>query len=100
MISVKTDKEFVISILDEIINNDNADRILKDLRKAAAANPAKNIIVDLAKVKLLESSGIAILVSFEQFTAGSKRKITLKNIAPTIRNTIDVLNLSKFFNLE
>ncbi|MFH0975658.1 MAG: STAS domain-containing protein [Spirochaetota bacterium] len=100
MISVNTDKEFLITILEETISNNNAVTILKDLKNAVSIKPDKKIIIDLAKVKYLDSAGIAMLVNFVQFMEGSQKKMSLINLTSKVKDTIKVLNLNKFFNLE
>jgi anti-anti-sigma factor len=100
MISVNTDKKFVITIMDESISIINADSIRNDLKKATIANSDIDIVIDLAHVNFLDSSAIAMFVNFVQTLAGSRRKMSLVNVAPSIKNTIKVLNLTKFLNIQ
>jgi anti-anti-sigma factor len=100
MFSVNTDKGFVITILDEVLNINNTESLRNDLKKAIAANPNMDVVIDLAHVKLLDSSGIAMFVNFVQSLSGSQKKLSLINVAPAVKNTIKVLNLSKYLNVK
>jgi anti-anti-sigma factor len=100
MISVNTDKEFAITIMDESISINNADSVRNDLKKAVTANITMDIVIDLVHVNFLDSSAIAMFVNFIQSQVGSRRKISLINVAPSIKNTIKMLNLTKFLNIK
>jgi anti-anti-sigma factor len=100
MISVNTDKEFVIAIMDASISINNADSVRNELKKATTANSGMDIVIDLAQVNFLDSSAIAMFVNFVQSMAGSRKKMSFINVAPSIRNTIKVLNLTKFLNIK
>lgn len=101
MISVNTDtNELVISILEEKININNADTLLKELKKATAGNSFQDIVIDLAKVSFLDSSAIAMLVSYVQSLSKTRKKLSVINTAPSIKASIKVLNLSKFLNIH
>lgn len=99
MISVNTDNGFVVTILVKSVNINNADIIRDDLKKAVSASSAKDIVIDLVNVDFLDSSAIAMLVKLVQSLAGSKKKMSIINVAPIIRNTIKTLNLAKFLNI-
>jgi anti-anti-sigma factor len=100
MISVNTGKRLVITILDETISINNAENIRVDLKKALTENSNQEIFIDLVNVNFLDSSGIAMFVNFVHSLAGARKKMTLINAAPLIRNTIKVLNLTKFLNVQ
>jgi anti-anti-sigma factor len=100
MFSVNTDKGFVITILDEVINIDNTESLRNDLKKTIAANSGKDVVIDLAHVRLLDSSGIAMFVSFVQSLSCSKKKLSLINVATAVKNTIEILNLSNYLNVK
>lgn len=100
MISVKiNNNELLITILEETINISNAEKLLEDLKKATSSNSSKDIVIDLMKVRLLDSSAIAMLVKFVQSLTGARKKLSLINAAPSVKDPIKVLNLSKFLNL-
>jgi anti-anti-sigma factor len=100
MISIKTNNRLVITILDNTITIDNADNIRADLKKTVAENSNQDIFIDLVNVNFLDSSGIAMFVNFVHSLTGARRKMSLINAAPLIRNTIKVLNLTKFLNVQ
>jgi anti-anti-sigma factor len=100
MISVNTDKEFVITILDETISINNADSLRNDLKKAVAGNTDKDIVVDMSHVNFIDSSGIAMFVNFVHSMSGPRKKMSMINVTPLIKNTIKVLNLTKFLNVS
>ncbi|MBN2402671.1 MAG: STAS domain-containing protein [Spirochaetes bacterium] len=99
MISVSNDNGFVITILDKSVNINNADILRDDIKKTVSASSAKEIAIDLVNVDFLDSSAIAMLVKLVQSLAGSKKKMSIINVAPIIRNTIKTLNLTKFLNI-
>ena len=100
MISVKNDKGLVISILDKMISINTADKIRDEIKKAITANPANEIKIDLEKVEFLDSSAIAMLVKLMQSLSGMHKKMSVINVNPIIKNTIKVLNLTKFLNIN
>jgi anti-anti-sigma factor len=98
MISVNTDNNFVISVLEDTISINNADNLRNDLKKAIAANPGMDIVIDMSHVNFIDSSGIAMFVNFVHTITGPRRKMSMINLAPLIKNTIKQLNLTKFLN--
>ena len=100
MISVNTDNGFVVSILDETVSINNADSVRNDLKKAIASNPGQDIIIDMSRVNFIDSSGIAMFVNFVHSLTGPRRKMSMINLAPLIKNTIKQLNLTKFLNAK
>ncbi len=100
MISVNTENGFVITIMDETVSINNADILRNDLKKAITANPDKDILIDMSHVNFIDSSGIAMFVNFVHSLTGPRRKMSLVNMSPIIKNTIKKLNLAKFLNIS
>jgi len=100
MVSVNSENGFVISIIDETVSINNADSLRNDLKKAVAANTDQDIVIDMSHVNFIDSSGIAMFVNFVHSMTGPRRKMSMMNLSPLIKNTIKQLNLTKFLNVR
>lgn len=84
----------------ESMNINNSDMILKELKEAALKDSKVDIMLDFKQVRFVDSSAIAMLVSFVQSLARSKRKMSIVNVTEQIRTTVKVLNLTNFLNIQ
>lgn len=101
MLTVKNnDNILLITIASESMNINNSDMILKELKNAALNDSETDIEIDFKQVRFIDSSAIAMLVNFVQSLARSKRKMSIINVTEQIKNTIKVLNLTKFLNIK
>ena len=93
-------KVLKILITTESMNINNSDMLLKGLKEAALKDTEIDIELDFKQVRFIDSSAIAMLVNFVQSLARSRRKMTIINVTEQIKNTIKVLNLTKFLNIR
>ena len=101
MLTVNNDgKMLKITLTAESMNINNSDMILKELKEAALKDSEVDIQLDFKQVRFIDSSAIAMLVNFVQSLARSRRKMSIVNVTDQIKNTIKVLNLTKFLNLQ
>ncbi|MFH0977611.1 MAG: STAS domain-containing protein [Spirochaetota bacterium] len=100
MITANIDKTLNIAINAESMDINNADIIMKEMKKEALSNASKDIVVDLGNVRFVDSSAIAILVKFVQSLVGSRRKISFVNASESVLYSVNVLKLTKFLNFK
>lgn len=98
MISVDIGSEITIKIEVNKIDFDNTKPLLEKVG-ALVLDHKKNIVINMERVVYIDSAGIAMLVQLIQLYSGTKRNIEFKNITRSVRTTLKLVNLSKFFNL-
>jgi anti-anti-sigma factor len=69
------------------------------LTRHIQANPNKNLAIDLAAVKFMDSSGINLLVNLNKRLSGEKRKLFLVGPNDQIAETLTTLKLDKVFSV-
>jgi anti-anti-sigma factor len=98
MIEIVETMVLEITFTESMLSITNASIILPLLKKAAAIN-SKDIELNFAVVRSIDSSAINMLVKFYQHLMGSKRTITLTHASPDILKSFEVVKLAKFFKI-
>ena len=58
------------------------------------------LIVDLGAVTFIDSSGVAALVSIRNAAQAISKAVQLRNVPPAVRRVLDVVALSRLFDLD
>ena len=82
-----------------VLGINNAGDMLEGLKKASDRN-AKDLELNMNVVTSIDSTAIATLVKFFQHLSGTKRAVTLTNVATDIMKILGMLKLSTFFKLK
>jgi anti-anti-sigma factor len=98
MIDVSETIVLEINITEPSVTLTNANNMLPLLKKAAMASN-KDIEINFTAVESIDSSGINMLVKFQQHLMGTKRTITLTHIQPDIMKIFEMVKLSNFFKI-
>jgi anti-sigma B factor antagonist len=75
-----------------------ADELNRAAATALQADP-RGLVIDLAEVTFLDSTGLAVLVSVTNQTASSGVRLTIRDPAPRVRNVIRITGLGEFLPL-
>jgi anti-sigma B factor antagonist len=70
-----------------------------ELNQAAAAaleGGTKALVIDLAEVTFLDSTGLAVLVAVTNQTSAGGISLTIRDPAPRVRNVIRITGLGQF----
>lgn len=70
----------------------------KTIAAAQAAKPPK-LVLDLAAVPYMDSSGIATLVEALQTSMRNKTKLVLCNLSPRVRSAFEISRLIQMFSV-
>jgi anti-anti-sigma factor len=98
MISVTHGEELEITITTDIIDKRNSIELL-DLINREAKYQKKNIRLDLGRVRIIDSSGIAMLIGFYQRHTNVHRTITISSVSDEVRRIFGMLNIEHFLNV-
>ncbi len=86
---IKPGKSLVAEVIREL-KTELLNRIKED----------KELIIDLDGIKMVDSSGLGVLVSAQNSLKKQNRQPILRNIAPKIRGMPEIMRLDKHFKLE
>lgn len=100
MLEVKTisqDAAIIVEIEGEVdlYSSPNLRKVLLDLTKAQN----KQILVDLGKVKYMDSSGVATLVEALQQIGKYGGKLKLANLRDAVKDVFELSRLDKVFDI-
>lgn len=68
-----------------------------DLKKQFEKQPAKKVVVDLAKVNYIDSSGLATLVELLKKTKGHGGSLALAGMSEKVKSLFEITKLDKLF---
>lgn len=68
-----------------------------DLKKQFEKQPAKKLVVDLAKVNYIDSSGLATLVELLKKTKGQGGGLALAGMSEQVKSLFEITKLDKLF---
>ncbi len=94
----KQDKLVVYELLDEKLTSLNA-QILKSELVVANAEGFKNIVVDLDKVKFVDSSGLSALLTGHRLCKEEKGIFGLCGLNDTVKNLIKISQLDDVLHI-
>ncbi|TWT46071.1 Anti-sigma-B factor antagonist [Phycisphaerae bacterium RAS1] len=77
----------------------NTSPELRDRFLALLETPAVRLIVDLAGVKYIDSSGVGTIVELRRKTERAGGKLVLCGLQPRVRDVFDITHLSRLFNI-
>ncbi len=63
---------------------DNADRVRTELTQVIESQPLKNVVLDLAAIEYLDSSGAAVLVEVFRLCDRLNNSLRLMNVPPRV----------------
>ena len=92
----QTDQAFVVRLSGEIIMDAVSERKAEVERLALAAGGA-SIVVDLAAVTFMDSSGVGFLIGLRRLCQERGKTMTVVNPSPPIKKLLDMLRLSDYF---
>jgi anti-anti-sigma factor len=72
-----------------------ADELSRAATAALQAGP-DTLVIDLAAVTFLDSTGLAVLVAVTNQTTASGVRLTIRDPAPRVRNVIRITGLGEF----
>ena len=99
MIIVHDDIILEICFTNSVLGIHNAGVMLEELKKVSESN-TKDIVLNMTSVTSIDSTAIATFVKFVQHLSGSKRVLTMSNVAPDIMKIFGMLKMSAFFKLK
>ncbi|MCC6905416.1 MAG: STAS domain-containing protein [Anaerolineae bacterium] len=73
--------------------------VLKDALKQAVANNQNRLVLDLARVNFIDSSGLSALVSGLRLVKENGGGIVLSNAGPQIRVAMELTRLTTVFHI-
>jgi phospholipid/cholesterol/gamma-HCH transport system permease protein len=74
---------------------DNADRLRTDLTSLIESQPLKNVVLDLAGIEYLDSSGAAILVEVFWLCDRLHNSLKLANVPDRVRRFLDLVDFEQ-----
>lgn len=100
MLEVKTISQGTLVIVEiegevDLYSSPNLRKVLLDLTKAQN----KRILVDLGKVKYMDSSGVATLVETLQQIGKYGGKLKLANLKDAVKDVFELSRLDKVFDI-
>jgi phospholipid/cholesterol/gamma-HCH transport system permease protein len=75
---------------------DNADRVRTELTHIIESQPLKNVVIDLAAIQYLDSSGAAILVEVFRLCDRLQNSLRLVNVPPRVRSFLELVDFEQF----
>ncbi len=93
----------LISCNRDRLDRGMADRLFAQIDRWGAANALvdddgkANILVDLAQVELLDSTGLAVLLAARDRAQKSGSRFFLCSLQPTVRLVLEITNLEREF---
>jgi len=73
--------------------------IEKEIHELIQSDPGSHILLNLAEVKYMSSSGIRIFVSTMRILKGSGRKLRLCNLSDSVKKIFEVVELLDMFGV-
>ena len=66
----------------------------------SCANGARNVVVDLTRVEMIDSSAIGALLSVQKRLTDPTERVTLRGARPAVLSVIELLRLHRVFRIE
>ncbi|WP_312110877.1 STAS domain-containing protein [Brevibacillus reuszeri] len=73
-----------------------AATLFRDQLEAVVSGTEKELILDLAELSYIDSTGIGILVSILKIRDAKKAPLTVRNIPPGVLKLLEITGISKF----
>ncbi len=72
---------------------------LKSIHKEFEMNDIYNVILDMSKVRYIDSSGIGFLVKLLKYTKRNNGELKLYSLTEEVKSILRLVNLYSFFNI-
>lgn len=92
----QTDQALVVRLSGEIIMDAVSERKAEVERLTREAS-GPNVVVDLADVAFMDSSGVGFLIGLRRLCQEQGRAMTVVNPSPPIKKLLDMLRLTEYF---
>lgn len=92
----QTDQALVVRLSGEIIMDAVTER-KAEVERLAMEAPGPSVVVDLAGVTFMDSSGVGFLIGLRRLCQERDKTMTVANPAPPIKKLLDMLRLSDYF---
>ncbi len=97
-VSSRTEGDALVVVPVGDIDLAGSPTLREELKRVAAARPGR-IIVDLAGVSYMDSSGVATLVEALQMTRKNRAKLVLCNLQDRVRSIFEIAKLETVFTI-
>ena len=97
-IETRCDGDDCVIVLTGEINLRSSPDLHASLLKTIERRPAR-IILDLAEVSYMDSSGVGTLVEIKRRVGGYKGKLILISLQPRVRGLFQITRLEQFFTI-
>jgi anti-sigma B factor antagonist len=88
----------IIELKGNLVGGENA-KIFRDKLYEAVSGGKKNVIVDMADVKLVNSTGIGILISGYTTMKNAGGDLKLASISSKVEGVLNITKLNKIFHI-
>lgn len=92
----QTDQTLVVRLSGEIIMDAVSER-KAEVERLTREACGSNVIVDLADVAFMDSSGVGFLIGLRRLCQEQGKTMTVVNPSPPIRKLLDMLRLTDYF---
>jgi len=92
----ETDQALILQMTGEIVM-DGVAEIKADLERLAGESPQPALVVDLAGVTFMDSSGVGLLIGLRRICLERGKAMSVGNPSPSIKKLLDMLRLTDFF---
>jgi anti-anti-sigma factor len=97
-IKVTTEEGVIVARVEAAhLDEEHAQSLLQQLLTASAETPGAPILVNMSKVVSMPSMAIGALVTLWKKSQDSKQRLVLAGMQGSVRNTLTVCRLDKFF---
>ena len=81
------------------INAANAEAFKRQLLDTLCSQPALTLLVDLARVELIDSAGLMALVAAYRLAKTLKRRVVLCSVSPSVQIIFELTQLDERFEV-
>ena len=92
--AIRTDDVVHVAIAGEV-DMATADTLSEALRSAIAAGPTRRVVIDLAEVTFLASSGISALIRAHHLASAQQATLTVINCPPIIAEILELTGVAR-----
>lgn len=89
--------QFEVFQISGHLNAANATELQNQLKHKVASSPAQHVVVDMAQVESLDSSGLMVLVGALSFAQRLGRQLVLCSISPSVQIIFELTQLDRVF---
>ncbi len=98
-VSLRQSGEATVVVVEGNIDLYNSPEVRRTLLGALQATGAKRVLVNLQKVKYIDSSGVASLVEGLKASRTAGVRLTLVGLSPSAREVLELSRLIKLFEV-